>query len=339
MTTSNNTLPPPNGAQRAAILLLALGENDAAEVLKFLPSHDVHAVGMAMASLGRVPRDQVEEVMDQLLKDAEQFTSLNVGNHEYIRKILVSAVGEGKADGMIDRILLGRTNKGLEALKWMDARSIAQMISGEHPQIVALVLSHLESEQAAEVLSCLPPRVSAEAVMRVATIESLQPQALDELDEIMERQFSGSAKVKRANVGGLKVAADMVNAMDANRETELMNAIREEDAELSGRIEELMFVFDDLADIDDRSMQVLLREVPSARLIVAMKGAAPAVVEKIVNNMSKRAADMLKDDLAAAGPVRVSDVDAAQKEILAIARRLDESGEINLSSDSDEMIT
>jgi flagellar motor switch protein FliG len=327
------------GAQRAAILLLTLGENDAAEVLKHLSARDVQAVGSAMATLNSVSREQVEWVLGRLNDDIGRQTSLGIGTEEYIRKMLVSALGETKAGSLIDRILLGRSTKGLESLKWMESRAIAEMIGMEHPQIIALVLAHLEPDQAAEVIGYLSPRVRSDAVMRIANLDGVQPQALNELDEIMERQFSGSStKLKSASVGGLKAAADILNAMESAREAELMTDIRGHDAGLSGRIEELMFVFEDLADLDDRSMQTLLREVPSARLITALKGAEPAVREKIFGNMSKRAADMLRDDLEVKGPVKLSEVDAAQKEVLTIARKLADAGQISLSANGDEFV-
>lgn len=327
------------GAQRAAILLLTLGEQDAAEVLKHLNARDVQAVGQAMAGLSNVSREQVEHVLGRLTEDMGRHTSLGVGTEEYIRKILVNALGESKAGGLIDRILLGRSSKGLESLKWMESRAIAEMIGQEHPQIIALVLAHLEPDQAAEVIGYLPPRVRSDSVMRIATLDGVQPHALNELDEIMERQFSGNTnKLKSATVGGLKAAADILNAMETSRETELMTAIRGHDAALGGRIEELMFVFEDLADLDDRSMQMLLREVPSARLVTALKGAEPGVRERIFANMSKRASDMLRDDLEVKGPVRLSEVDAAQKEVLQIARRLADSGQISLTGGGDDFV-
>ncbi|MGN6228831.1 MAG: flagellar motor switch protein FliG [Lysobacteraceae bacterium] len=327
------------GARNAAILLLTLGEQDAAEVLKHLSARDVQAVGSAMAGLTSVTRDQVEQVLNRLNEDVGRQTALGVGTEDYIRKILTNALGESKAGGLIDRILLGRSSKGLESLKWMESRAIAELINLEHPQIIALVLAHLEPDQAAEVLGYLPPRTRSDAVMRIATLDGVQPHALNELDEIMERQFSGnSTKLKSANVGGLKAAADILNAMETSREAELMSAIRSQDASLGGKIEELMFVFDDLAGLDDRSMQTLLREVPSVRLTVALKGAEPAMREKIFANMSKRAADMLRDDLEVAGPVRVSEVDAAQKEVLMIARRLADAGQLTLAGGGDDFV-
>jgi flagellar motor switch protein FliG len=330
---------PITGAHRAAILLLTLGEQEAAEVLKHLSARDVQAVGSAMASLKSVSREQVDVALTRLTEDMGGQTALGVGTEDYIRKILVNALGENKAGGLIDRILLGRSSKGLESLKWMEGRAIAEMIGQEHPQIIALVLAHLEPDQAAEVIGCLPGRVRSDAVMRIATLDGVQPHALNELDEIMERQFSGNTnKLKTSSVGGLKAAAAILNAMETSREAELIAAIRSHDASLGEKIEDLMFVFDDLSELEDRSMQALLREVPSPRLIVALKGAEPGIREKIFANMSKRAADMLRDDLEVSGPVRVSEVDAAQKEILGIARRLAEAGQITLGGSSDELV-
>ncbi|OOG40523.1 flagellar motor switch protein FliG [Rhodanobacter sp. C06] len=330
---------PVTGAQRAAILLLTLGEQDAAEVLKHLSARDVQAVGSAMAALSSVSREQVTDVLDKLDEDMGRQTSLGVGTEEYIRKILTNALGETKAGGLIDRILLGRSSKGLESLKWMESRAIAEMINQEHPQIIALVLAHLEPDQAAEVIGYLPPRVRSDAVMRIATLDGVQPHALNELDEIMERQFNGNTKkLKSANVGGLKAAANILNAMDSSREAELMTAIRGQDEALGGRIEDLMFVFEDLAELDDRGMQTLLREVPSGILITALKGAEPAIREKIFANMSKRAADMMRDDLEVKGPVRLSEVDAAQKEVLAAARKLADAGQLSLGSGGDDYV-
>jgi flagellar motor switch protein FliG len=327
------------GAQRAAILLLTLGEEDAATVLKHLGARDVQSVGTAMAALKNVSKEQVEGVITRLTDDLGQHTALGVGTEDYIRKVLINALGESKAGSVIDRILLGRSSKGLESLKWMESRAIGEMISQEHPQIIALVLAHLEPDQAAEVLGYLAPRVRSDVIMRIATLDGVQPHALNELDEIMERQFSGNTnKLKSATVGGLKAAAAILNSMETSREAELMTSIRGLDNALGEKIEELMFVFDDLADLDDRSMQALLREVSSATLITALKGAEPAMREKIFANMSKRAADMLRDDLEVKGPVRVSEVDAAQKEVLASARRLSEAGQITLSGGGEEFV-
>ena len=268
----------------------------------------------------------------------DEHTNLGIGSEEYVRKVLVNALGEDKASGLIDRILLGRNSKGLEALKWMEPRAIAEVVRLEHPQIIAIVLAYLDSDQAAAVLQFLPERVRPDVLMRIASLDGIQPQALHELDDVLERQFQGNANVKASSVGGPKVAADILNFVDGSVEAKIMESIGQTDEVLAGRIHELMFVFADVAQIDARGIQLLLREVSSDTLTLALKGSDDAVKEKIFANMSKRAAEMLRDDLDAKGPVRLSDVEAAQKEILAVARRLADSGVIALGGRGGEQL-
>lgn len=322
--------PKMSGTERAAILLMSLGEDDAAAVLKLMGPKEVQKIGTVMATLRNIPRQQVDAVLDEFVKTVDEQTNFGFGNDEYIRKVLVSALGEGKAGGLIDRILLGHSSKGLEALKWMDPRAVAEAVRQEHPQIIAIVLAYLDSDHAAEVLQYLPERVHPDILMRVATLEGVQPQALIELDEIMERQFQGSSNVKSSSVGGLKAAANILNYMDSAAESRISEAIKQADSQLGDQIQDLMFVFDNLAGVDDRGIQALLREVSSDTLIVALKGADAAIREKILSNMSKRAAEILNDDLEAKGPVRLADVEAAQKEILTVARRMADAGTIVL---------
>jgi len=324
------------GAERAAILLMTLGETDAAAVLKLMGPKEVQKVGTVMATLTNISKQQVGAVLDDFVTTVEEQTALGIGNEDYIRKVLVSALGEDKAGGLIDRILMGHSSKGLEALKWMDPRAVAEIVRLEHPQIIAIVLAYLDGDHASEVLQFLPERVRPDILMRIASLDGIQPQALQELDEIMERQFQGSTNVKSSSVGGLKSAAEILNHMDTTVETTLMDAIRAADAQLGDQIQDLMFVFDNLADVDDRGIQALLREVSSETLIVAMKGADEAVKEKIFANMSKRASEMLRDDLEAKGPVRLSEVETAQKEILAVARRMADAGDIVLGGKGTE---
>jgi len=320
-----------NGTQRAAVFLMALGEDEAGQVLRHMTARDVQSVGAAMAALKNINRDQVDAVLDNFTRVIEQQTSIGVGAEDYIRKMLIHALGEDKASGLIDRILLGRSSKGMEALKWMDSRAVAEMIGMEHPQIIAIILSHLESDQAADVIGFLPQRNRADVIMRIATLDGIQPHALQELDDVMEKQFSGNNnKFKSSSVGGYKAAANILNAMETAAETTLMESIRKSDDNLGQKLQELMFVFDDLSRMDDRSLQTLLREVSSERLVIALKGAEQGLRERIFANMSKRAGEMLRDDLEVKGPVKLSEVDAAQKEILLSARRLADSGQISL---------
>lgn len=321
-----------DGTHRAAVLLLSLGEAEAAEVLKHMSAREVQKLGAAMARMGPVTTEQAQQVISSFVAELDGQTSLGVGADEYVRRVLANALGEDKAGRLIDRILVGSQTKGLDALKWMDARAISDLVRNEHPQIVAIVLAYLEPDQAAEVLGLLSERTRADVVMRIATLEGIPPNALNELDEIMERQFSGNNNLKSSSVGGVKVAASILNFLDSSTETQLIEAVRDMDATLSERIEDLMFVFDDLATLDDRSIQRLLREVPGDKLPVALKGADARVREKMTANISKRAAEMLLEDLEARGPVKVSDVEAAQKEILALARQLSDDGELTLGS-------
>ncbi len=326
-----------SGTDRAAIFLLSLGEADAAQILRHMGPKEVQKVGAAMAAMANVSRDQVQGILGDFIDTVDNQTALGVGSEEYIRKVMVDALGEDKASGLIDRILLGRNTKGLEALKWMDARAVAEIIRLEHPQIMAIVLSYLDSDHAAEVISYLPDRVRVDVLLRIATLDGIQPAALAELDEIMERQFTGTnSNVKSSSVGGVKATANILNFVDSSMEGEIMELIKDVDAELGQQIQDLMFVFDNLVDVDDQGIQALMREVSSDNLIIALKGADEGIREKIFKNMSKRAAEMLRDDLEAKGPVRLSDVEAAQKEILAIARRMAEAGDIVLGGKGTE---
>ena len=259
-----------------------------------------------------------------------------MGSDEYIRNMLTTALGADKAGGIIDRILLGRNSKGLEQLKWMDPRAVAELIRLEHPQIISIVLSFLDPDQAAGVLSEFPERVRTDVIMRIAALDGIQPAALQELDEILERQFSGGSNVKSSSLGGIKKAADILNFVDGSVESKVLEQITEADEELSQQIQDNMFVFENLNEVDDRGMQTLLREVSSDQLLLALRGAPEGLREKIFKNMSSRAAEMLKDDLEAAPPAKLSDVEAAQKEILTVARRLSDAGEINLGGSGGE---
>ncbi|AOU98471.1 flagellar motor switch protein FliG [Acidihalobacter yilgarnensis] len=321
---------PVNGAQRAAILLMTLGEQEAAEILKHMGPREVQKIGTAMAELNGISRSAVSDVLSRFIDIVGDQTALGIGNDDYIRNVLVTALGEDKAGGIMDRILTGHNSRGLDQLKWMDARAIAEVVRLEHPQIIAIVLSHLDADQAADVLVHLQDRVRADVIMRIATLDVVQPSAIKELDEVLERQFSGNSSVKSSAVGGLKSAANILNFMDSSVESAIIEIVAENDSDIAQKIEELMFVFDNLAELDDRSIQGLLREVASETLVVALKGADEPLREKIFKNISKRAAEMLRDDLEAKGPVRLSEVEAAQKEILAVARRMADSGEIAL---------
>jgi len=334
------TRPPQriDSLDMAAILLLSLGEAHAAKILQHMGPKEVQRVGGAMAGLANVRNDQVETVMSAMLAEVESQTGLGIGSDDYIKATLVKALGADKAGGLIDRILMGGNTTGLDTLKWMDARSVSEIIRYEHPQIQAIVIAYLDPDQSAQVLGHMAdPRVRQDILMRVAALDVVQPAALQELNDILEAQFSGSSTQASA-MGGTKVAAEIMNNVESHIENEIMEAISEVDEELATEIQDLMFVFDNLIDVDDRGIQSLLREISSDILITALKGADEAMAEKIFKNMSKRASELLRDDLEAKGPVRVSDVETAQREVLAVARKMAENGDIVLGGGSDQMI-
>ncbi|MEB3735322.1 flagellar motor switch protein FliG [Halopseudomonas pachastrellae] len=321
---------------KAAIFLLSLGESDAAAILKHMGPKEVQRVGSAMAGLRTVHREQVQEVMGDFIEVVSDQTSLGVGADGYIRSMLTQALGEDKANSLVDRILLGGSTSGLDSLKWMEPRAVADVIRFEHPQIQAIVVAYLDPDMAAEVVGYFDHKVRLDILLRVAALNTVQPSALKELNEILEKQFAGNSNTSRAAMGGVKRTADIMNFLESSTESQLIEAIREMDEDLSSRIEDLMFVFDNLTEVDDRGIQALLREVSSEVLIVALKGADDAIKDKIFRNMSKRASELLQDDLEAKGPVRISEVEAAQKEILTIARRMADAGEIVLGGKGGE---
>jgi len=329
------------GVERAAIFLLSLGEDRASEVLKHMGPKEVQKLGTAMSELSNVSKKQVSGVLSDFIDIAEDQTALGVGSDDYIRNVLVNALGTDKATGVIDRILLGKNSKGLEQLKWMDARQVAELIRLEHPQIIAIILAYLEQEQSAEVLALLPENTRVDILMRLALLDGIQPNALSELNDIMERQFLGenaTSSIKSSSVGGIKTAANLLNVMETAIENKIMDKVKELDEDLCQEIMDNMFIFANIVDIDDRGIQMLLREVSTDSLVLALKGADIQLKEKIFKNMSKRAGEMLRDDLESKGPVRVSEVEEAQKEILSVVRRLTESGEINIGGSGDELV-
>jgi len=330
--------PPLTGVQRAAIVLLSLGEQQAAEVLKHMGAKEVQKLGVAMTSVGGISRETVATVFDEFVDVLAQPSGLGAGADDYVRAVLTQALGEERASSLIDRILHGRNTSGLDTLKWMEPRAIAELVRNEHPQIIAIVLAHLDGDQAAEVLKCLPERVRVDVLLRLATLDGIPPHALSELNDVMARQFAGSQNIKSSSVGGVRVAANILNFMDSGQEEALLGAIGEVDSELSVQIRDLMFVFDNLAELDDRAMQAVLREVSSEQLALALRGAEARVRQKITGNMSQRAAEILLEDMEARGPVRLAEVEAAQKEILAVVRRMADNGDITLAAKAEVMI-
>ncbi len=324
--------PEGDGVENAAILLMSLGEEDAAEVFKHLKPKEVQKLGETISKLKNVTRDRVTSVLDQFNSQAGE-QSLLVGNSdEYVKSVLRRALGEDKANILIDRIMQSGETAGIESLKWMAATSVAELLRMEHPQIVAAILVHLDFDHAAEIMKHFAERQRNEVLVRIATLDGIQPSALKDLNEVMARVLAGNEHSRKATLGGVKAAAEMINMMGSSIETAALDYIREADSDLAQKIMDNMFTFDDLDGVDDKGMQALLKEVQSESLVIALKGAKPELREKIFKNMSTRAAETLREDLDTRGPVRVSEVETEQKEMLKIVRRLVDEGQINLTS-------
>ncbi|TEA79395.1 flagellar motor switch protein FliG [Allopusillimonas ginsengisoli] len=319
------------GLERCAILMMSLGEDAAAEVFKYLSARDVQRIGGAMAGLRHITRADVDVVLEEFRQEADQFLSVSLGSEEYIRSVLNKALGSDRAAGLIEDILEAADgNNGIDALNTLDATSVAELISDEHPQIIATILVHLERERASAVLVSLNERLRNDVILRIATFGGVQPAALNELTEVLNSVLSGQG-AKRSKMGGVRTAAEILNFMSAADEDALIASLRDLDADVAQRIIEEMFVFENLISVEDSAIQLILKEVDSADLTIALKGAPIELREKIFRNMSKRGADMLREDLEAQGPVRMSKVEEEQKRIVQVARRLAESGAFNLS--------
>ncbi len=324
------------GLEDAAILLMSIGEEEAAEVFKHLAPKEVQRLGETIAKMKSVPRERFEQVLERFTGDAADTSMLVSDTDEYVKAVLRKALGDDKANLLIDRILQGGDVSGIESLKWMDPNSVAELLRNEHPQIVAAILVHLEFDQAAEVLKEFTERQRNEVMVRVATLDGIQPSALKDLNEVMGKVLAGGERMKKSMMGGVKPAAEIINMMGSAIETSVLDYIREADSDLAQKIMDNMFTFDDLQKIDDRGIQALLKEVQTESLVVALKGAPPELRDRILANMSTRAAETLREDLESRGPVRVSEVEGEQKEMLKIVRRLADEGQIVLGGGGDD---
>lgn len=325
-----------DGVLKSAILLLSLGEDEAAEVFKHLSPKEAQKLGMAMASLSNVTHEQISGVLSEFCHKAAEKTSLGSAADDYIRSVLTKALGNDKAANLLERILQGGDTSGIESLKWMDAASVAELIRNEHPQIIATILVHLDRDQASDIIKFFPERLRTDVILRISTLEGIQPAALRELNDVLTKVLAGGDKIKKSAMGGVRAAAEILNFFGSQDEAAVIAGVRDFDPDLAQKIQDEMFVFDNLMDLDDRSIQLLLREVQSDSLILALKGTNTELREKIFKNMSQRAAEMLRDDLEAKGPVRLSEVETEQKEILKIVRRLAEEGQIVLGGKGGE---
>ncbi|MDO9004614.1 MAG: flagellar motor switch protein FliG [Aquabacterium sp.] len=324
------------GLEDAAILLMSLGEEEAAEVFKHLEPKEVQGLGETIAKLKSVPRERVEKVLTRFADDSNDLGVLVPDTDEYIKAVLRKALGDEKANLLIDRIIQGSDVTGIESLKWMDAQSVAELLRNEHPQIVAAILVHLDPDQCSSVLKSFSDRHRNEVMVRIATLDGIQPQALKDLNEVLSRVLAGGTQVRKSSLGGVKPAAEIINLMGSSLETSVLDYIRESDADLAQKIMDNMFVFDDLEKLDDKGFQALLKEVQTESLIIALKGASPEIREKVFKNMSSRAAETLREDLESRGPVKLSEVEGEQKEMLKIVRRLADEGQIALASGGDD---
>lgn len=327
----------PSGVTKGAILMLALGETGASEVMKFLGPREVQKLGEAMTSMKSIPQEDVEHVLENFNTVVDLNSSLGLDSNDYIRTVLKNALGDDKASSLLNRILGGGGDaSGIESLKWMDSESVADLVHNEHPQTIATILVHLERDQACEVLGFFTERLRNDVLLRIATLSGVQPTALRELNDVLTKLLSGSDVLKKQPMGGTRAAADILNFMNGENESSAMEYMKSYDPEMAQKIMDEMFVFENILDIEDRGIQLLLREVQSDSLIVALKGASEGMREKIFKNMSQRAADMMREDLDSKGPVRLSEVEAQQKEILMVVRRLADEGQISLGGNGEE---
>jgi flagellar motor switch protein FliG len=324
------------GINKSAILLMTLGETEAAEVLKYLEPREVQKISTAMVALKNLSRERIASVFDEFYHVASEKTTIGMDSSGYIRNMLNKALGDDKAAGLIDRIMHGGDTSGIESLKWMEPSAIAELIANEHPQIIATILAHLEPDLSASVITFFSERTRNDVLLRIATLDGVQPVALRELNDVLTKLLTGNAIAKKSIKGGPRTAAEILNFLGSTLEGSVIESVRGYDADLAQKILDEMFVFDNLMDVDDRGIQLVLREIQSESLIVALKGASEELREKIFKNMSQRAAEMMREDLEAKGPVRLSEVEAEQKEILKVVRRLAEEGQIVLGGKGEE---
>ncbi|MFC7296925.1 flagellar motor switch protein FliG [Herminiimonas aquatilis] len=325
-----------NGIHKGAVLMLALGADEAAEVMKFLGPREVQKLGAAMSTMKAIQSEELVSVLSEFRSETEKNTSLGLDSDEYIRDVLTKALGDDKASSLLNRILGTRDSSGIESLKWMDAQSVADLVRNEHPQIIATILVHLERDQASEVLNHFTERLRNDCVLRIATLDGVQPAALRELNEVLTKLLTGNESLKKKPMGGIRAAAEILNFFNGENEISVMANLKGYDNDMAQKIMDEMFVFDNIMDIEDRGIQLLLREVQSETLIVALKGATPELREKFFKNMSQRAGEMMREDLESKGPVRLSEVEANQKEILVIVRRLADEGQLTIGGNAED---
>ncbi|MGR2737480.1 flagellar motor switch protein FliG [Billgrantia sp. Q4P2] len=329
---------PMNGVRRSAILMLALDEDSAAEVFKYLGPKEIQQLSMEMAEMDQVSHEDMQQVMLEFHRETEEFIALNLNSSDHIRSVLTKALGSERATSLIEDILESTgSSSGIDSLNLMEASMVAELIRDEHPQIIATILVHLERHQAADVLELFDDKLRNDVVLRIATFSGVQPAALQELTEVLSGMLDGQ-NLKRSKMGGVRTAAEILNLMNSSLEETAIETVRAHSEDLAQKIIDEMFLFENLMDLDDRSIQMVLKEIDTNSLVVALKGAPEGLMEKFLRNMSRRAADLLREDMEARGPIRVSQVEAEQKSILQVVRRLADSGEIVLSGGDDTYV-
>jgi flagellar motor switch protein FliG len=325
-----------SGIEKTAILLLSLTQDGTASILKELEPREVQGVSLEMTNLKDVTQEKAMAVYRLFLEQIQMYSSIGLNSQDFLQKALVAALGSDKAGNILDQIAQGKGARGMDTLRWMDPRQVATIIMNEHPQIQTIVLSYLDANQAAQVFSLIPENVQLDLMMRIAYLEEVHPSALAELNEIMEKQFAGQSSAQATKLGGLQTAASIMNFLDSATETRLEEWLKEVDPDVATQIQELMFVFDDLIDVPDLSLQIVLRSADNEVLKVALKGADESLREKLLKNLSSRAAELMRDDLDTMGPVKLSEVESAQKEIVSLARDMADKDEITLGKQGNE---
>jgi len=336
--TAESAEPQLTGPQRAAIFLLGMGEQGAAAVMRHMDPKEVQSVGEAMAGLTDVSDDQIAHVVQDFSEKVSSVSSLGIGADDFTRRVMVEALGEKKARSVLHKVMSGVTSQGMDALRWMDASSVAELIAAEHPQIIALVLASLEEDHAAQILVLLPETTRTDVIMRIARLESIDPAALEELDQVLERQLGGNQELPPSALPGMNTAAAILNQLDSAQEAQLLESVKQVDVDLGDQIQEKMFVFENLMALDDRGMQRLIRDISVDNLVVALKGVDEELQERFFKNMSSRAAEMLKEDREGKGAGKRAEVEEQQKEILITAAKLAEGGEIFRGKGGDDLV-
>lgn len=324
--------------ERAAILLMMLSPTEASKVMKYLMPKQIQKLGTIMTGIKDVDHESIDKIINEFLESAEKQSPLGLDNAIQVREVLANTIGDEKADAILDDALMQANNKGLENLKWMGAYNISELIKNEHPQIQSLILSYLDPDHAAEVLMYFDEKKQLDLTMRISKQEAIQPEAMSELDRMLMEQYGKHDGKKPRTMGGIKCAAEILNNVDKEVEAGLLEGLKKQNEDLANEIQELMFVFENILNINDRDMQTLLRELSTDSLVLALKGSSAEIADKIYRNMSKRAATLLKDDLEAKGPVKLAEVEQAQKEILMVAKKLADAGEISLGGKGEEML-